>query len=182
MGQRDGTLVELLPAHDAVILEPIDAAVPARFEAHLILDHYGTHKAPRMRRWLAQHPRFHLHFTPTGASWINWVERWFALLTEKQIRRGVHRSTRELKAAIVDYIQIHNQRPKPFVWTKTADEILASLARFCQRISHSGHEAKNGASSHRINVGKSRRGSVLSSVCILARDAWFAAFIDLPSR
>jgi transposase len=120
-------------------LEQIDAAVPARFQAHLILDNYGTHKAPRIRRWLAQHPRFHLHFTPTGASWINLVERWFAMLTEKQIRRGVHRSTRELEAAIVDYIQIHNQRPKPFVWTKTADEILASVGRFCQRISNSGH-------------------------------------------
>ncbi len=120
-------------------LGQIDAAVPARFEAHLILDNYGTHKTPRIRRWLAQHPRFHLHFTPTGASWINLVERWFALLTEKQIRRGVHRSTRELEEAIVRYIQVHNQRPKPFVWTKTADEILASVARFCQRISNSGH-------------------------------------------
>ncbi len=120
-------------------LEQIAAAVPARFEAHLILDNYGTHKAPRIRRWLAQHPHFHLHFTPTGASWINLVERWFAMLTEKQIRRGIHRSTRELEAAIVDYIRVHNQRPKPFVWTKTADEILASVARFCQRISNSGH-------------------------------------------
>jgi transposase len=120
-------------------LDQIDAAVPARFAAHLILDNYGTHKTSRIRRWLAQHPRFHLHFTPTGASWINLVERWFALLTEKQIRRGVHRSTCELEAAIIEYIQIHNQRPKPFVWTKTADEILASVARFCQRISNSGH-------------------------------------------
>ena len=120
-------------------LGQIEAAVPAQCQAHLILDNYGTHKAPRIRRWLAQHPRFHLHFTPTGASWINLVERWFAMLTEKQIRRGVHRSTRELEAAIVDYIQVHNQRPKPFVWTKTADEILASVAQFCQRISNSGH-------------------------------------------
>ena len=120
-------------------LDQIDAAVPARFEAYLILDNYGTHKTSRIRRWLAQHPRFHLHFTPTGASWINLVERWFGMLTEKQIRRGVPRSTRELEAAIVRYIQIQNQRPKPFVLTKTADEILASIARFCQRISNSGH-------------------------------------------
>jgi len=88
---------------------------------------------------LAPHSRVHLHCTPTGASWINLVERWFAMPTEKQIRRGVHRSTRELEAAIMDYIPIQNQRPKPFVGTKTADEILASLARFCQRISNSGH-------------------------------------------
>src|SRR5438552_796697 len=120
-------------------LDRIAAEVPARLDVHLILDNYGTHKAPRIRRWLARHPRFHLHFTPTGASWINLVERWFATLTEKQIRRGVHRSTCELEAAIFEYIQIHNQRPKPFVWTKTADEILASVARFCQRISNSGH-------------------------------------------
>lgn len=120
-------------------LDTIDRAVPARFDLHLILDNYGTHKTPRIRRWLLRHPRFHLHFTPTGATWINLVERWFALLTEKQIRRGVHRSTRELEEAITHYIQVHNQKPKPFVWTKTADQILASLARFCQRISNSGH-------------------------------------------
>jgi transposase len=120
-------------------LEQIDAAVPARFQAHLILDNYGTHKAPRIRRWLAQHPRFHLHFTPTGASWINLVERWFAMLTEKQIRRGVHRSTRELENAIHHFIDHHNQHPKPFVWTKTADQILDSVARFCKRTLDSVH-------------------------------------------
>ena len=85
-----------------------------------------------------RHPRYHVHFTPTGASWINLVERWFATLTDKQLRRGVHRSTRELEAVIARYIEVTNERPKPFVWTKTADEILASVARFCHRISNSG--------------------------------------------
>ena len=120
-------------------LDHIDAAVPEQLAVHLVLDNYGTHKTSRIRRWLVGHARFHLHFTPTSASWINLVERWFALLTQKQIRRGVHRSTRELEAAIERYISIHNERPKPFVWTKTADEILASVGRFCQRISNSGH-------------------------------------------
>jgi transposase len=120
-------------------LDRIDAEVPSDLDVHLILDNYGTHKAPRIRRWLARHPRFHLHFTPTGASWINLVERWFATLTEKQIRRGAHRSTRALEAAITDYLAVNNEHPKPFVWTKTADDILASVARFCHRISNSGH-------------------------------------------
>jgi transposase len=120
-------------------LRRIDAAAPAALDLHLILDNYGTHKTPLIRRWLARHPRFHLHFTPTSASWINLVERWFAMLTEKQIRRGVHRSTRELEEAVLHYINTHNRQPKPFVWTKTADEILASVSRFCQRISNSGH-------------------------------------------
>jgi transposase len=120
-------------------LETIDASVPRSLDVHLILDNYGTHKTPSIHRWLARHPRFHLHFTPTGASWLNLVERWFAMLTEKQIRRGAHRSTRELEAAIRNYLAVHNQDPKPFVWTKTADQILESVARFCQRISDSGH-------------------------------------------
>jgi transposase len=120
-------------------LDTLDAAVPTALDVHLILDNYGTHKTPLIHRWLARHPRFHVHFTPTGASWINLVERWFAALTEKQVRRGVHRSTRELEAAILQYIELTNTRPKPFVWTKTADEILATVARFCHRISNSGH-------------------------------------------
>jgi transposase len=120
-------------------LEHIEEAVPADLEVHLILDNYGTHKTPLIHRWLARHPRFHVHFTPTSASWLNLVERWFAALTEKQIRRGVHRSTRELEEAIRRYIEVTNHRPKPFVWTKTADEILASVAHFCMRISDSGH-------------------------------------------
>ncbi len=116
-------------------LETIEANVPADLDLHLVLDNYGTHKTPLIRRWLKRHPRFKLHFTPTSASWLNLFERWFALLTEKQIRRGVHRSTRELEDAIRRYLRLHNHDPKPFVWTKTADEILASLARFCNRIS-----------------------------------------------
>jgi transposase len=120
-------------------LDTLDDAVPATLDVHLIVDNASTHKTPLIHRWLARHPRFHVHFTPTGSSWINLVERWFAALTEKQIRRGVHRSTRELEAAIRRYIQITNERPKPFVWTKTADEILASVARFCHRTSNSGH-------------------------------------------
>jgi transposase len=120
-------------------LDTIDAAVPPHLDVHLILDNYGTHKTPSIRRWLLRHPRFHVHFTPTGASWINLVERWFAALTEKQLRRAVHRGTRQLEATIRRYIALTNGQPKPFVWTKTADEILSSLARFCQRISNSGH-------------------------------------------
>ena len=113
--------------------------MPADLDVHLILDNYGTHKTPRVRRWFARHPRFHLHFTPTSASWLNLVERWFALLTEKQIKRGAHRSVRALETAIREYLAITNDAPKPFVWTKTADEILAKVARFCQRISNPGH-------------------------------------------
>jgi transposase len=120
-------------------LDTIDAAVPAALGVHVILDNYGTHKTPLIHRWLLRHPRFHVHFTPTGTSWINLVERWFATLTDKQLRRGVHRSTRDLETTILHYIDLTNARPKPFVWTKTADEILASVARFCQRISNSGH-------------------------------------------
>jgi len=120
-------------------LDRIEGAVPNELDVHLILDNYGTHKTPLIHRWLARHPRFHVHFTPTSASWLNLVERWFAALTEKQIRRGVHRSTRELEQAIRRYIESTNHHPKPFVWTKSADEILASVSRFCKRISDSGH-------------------------------------------
>lgn len=120
-------------------LDTIEAAVPPALDVHMVLDNYGTHKTPLIHRWLLRHPRYHLHFTPVGATWLNQVERWFAALTEKQLRRGVHRSTRALEAAIQEYLQAHNARPKPFVWTKTADEILANIARFCQRTSDSGH-------------------------------------------
>ena len=120
-------------------LDTIDASVPADLDLHLILDNSSTHKTPVIHRWLVRHPRVHLHFTPTGASWINLVERWFAALTEKQLRRGAHRSTRELEQAIRNYIAITDKHAKPFVWTKTADQILASVARFCHRISDSGH-------------------------------------------
>jgi transposase len=110
-----------------------------KLELHLICDNYGTHKHPAVKHWLAAHPRFHLHFTPTSASWLNLVERWFAALTEKQLRRGAHRSTRELEDAIRRYLEICNRHPKPFIWTKTADQILESVARFCKRSSNSGH-------------------------------------------
>lgn len=120
-------------------LEAIDRAVPDDLDVHLIVDNYQTHKTELIHRWLVKRPRFQLHFTPTGASWLNLVERWFAALTEKQLRRGVHRSTRELELAIEQYVEVTNTAPKPFVWTKTADEILETLARFCQRTSDSGH-------------------------------------------
>jgi transposase len=100
-------------------LATIDAAVPDELELHLILDNYGTHKTPAIKRWLLRHPRFHLHFTPTSGSWLNLVERWFGLLTEKQLRRGVHRSTRELEAAIRAYLEHHNRHPKASIWTKS---------------------------------------------------------------
>jgi len=118
-------------------LRTIEASVPPDLVIHLVMDNYGTHKTPTIRSWFARHPRFHVHFTPTSASWLNQVERWFATLTEKQIRRGTHRSTRELEQAIRDYLELHNADPKPFAWTKTADDILASIERFCLRISNS---------------------------------------------
>jgi transposase len=120
-------------------LNRIDKAVPAGLDVHLILDNYGTHKTPSIHRWLVRHTRFHLHFTPTGASWINLVERWFGELTEKQIRRGVHESTRQLETAIMEFLDVTNEAPKPFVWSKTADEIIATVARYCLRTSNSGH-------------------------------------------
>ena len=119
-------------------LDHIDAAVPGNLDVHLILDNYSTHKTALIQRWLAKRPRYHLHFTPTSASWLNLVERWFAGLTDKQIRRGAHRNNRELKEAIHEYMAVTNEEPKPFVWTKTADDILDSLARFCMRTSDSG--------------------------------------------
>jgi transposase len=120
-------------------LNQVDVAVPPDLDVHLILDNYATHKTSTIQRWLAQRPRYHLHFTPTSSSWLNLVERWFAALTEKQLRRGVFRSTRDLEQAIEQYIDQHNSHPKPFIWTKTADQILATIARFCTRISDSGH-------------------------------------------
>jgi transposase len=120
-------------------LDKIDAEVPPGFVIHLILDNYATHKTAAIQRWLLKHPRFHLHFTPTSSSWLNLVERWFALLTERQLRRGAFRSTRNLETTIRNYINAHNEEPKPFIWTKTADEILAGVARFCQRTLETGH-------------------------------------------
>src|SRR5271157_6520548 len=120
-------------------LDTIEKNVPEELDVHLIMDNYGTHKTKLIQNWLAKRPRFHVHFTPTSASWLNLVERWFALLSERQLRRGVHRSTNELKEAIDNFIEHHNRDPKPFIWHKTADRILDSVARFCKRTNDSGH-------------------------------------------
>ena len=114
-------------------LRTVEANVPTDLDVHLVMDNYATHKTPAIRDWFARHPRWHIHFTPTSASWLNQVERFFALLTEKQLRRGVHRSTRELEDAIRAYIDTVNANPRPFRWTKPADDILATIKRFCLR-------------------------------------------------
>ena len=114
-------------------LDLIEEQVPVEFDVHLIVDNYSTHKTAIIRKWFAKRSRFHLHFTPTYGSWINLVERWFAELTNKRIRRGVFRSVKELQSAIREYIDVHNENPTPFVWTKTADQILASIARYARR-------------------------------------------------
>jgi transposase len=114
-------------------LDAIEANVPPDLDVHIVLDNYGTHKTDIIRKWFAKRPRFHVHFTPTYGSWLNLVERWFAEITNKRIRRGIFRSVRELESAIREYIDVHNETPKPFVWARTADEILASIARFAQR-------------------------------------------------
>jgi transposase len=120
-------------------LKTIDTNVPAELDLHLICDNYQTHKTPEIKRWLLRHPRFHLHLTPTYSSWLNLVERWFAELTTRKLRRSAHRSVAELEADLHAWIQAWNDDPKPFVWTKTADEILANLTRYLQRINNSGH-------------------------------------------
>jgi transposase len=140
----DGTVIgELHRRHRAAefkkFLVTIDKAVPAELEVYLICDNYGTHKTPAIKTWLGGHPRFHLHFTPTGSSWINQVERWFGFLTDQLIRRGVHKSVVALEKDIRTWIKGWNEDPKPFVWRKTAEEILDSLARYCDRISGAGH-------------------------------------------
>jgi transposase len=114
-------------------LDLIDARVPRRLDVHIIMDNYSPHKTSLIRNWFAKRPRFHVHFTPTYASWLSLVERWFAELTMKQIRRGTFRSVPQLKSAIQAFIDAHHADPKPFVWTKTADDILASIARFAER-------------------------------------------------
>jgi transposase len=120
-------------------LKLIDKAVPAGLDLHLVLDNYATHKTPAIHQWLLKHPRFHLHFTPTSSSWMNLVERWFAELTNRKLRRSAHRSVTELEADIRTWINEWNKDPKPFVWTKTADEILETLAAYCERIIDSVH-------------------------------------------
>jgi transposase len=120
-------------------LAKLDREVPTDFDVHLICDNYSTHKAPAITAWLAAHPRFHMHHTPTYSSWLNQVERWFGLLTDKQLRRGTHRSVQALEKDIRTWIEQWNTNPKPFAWTKTADEILERLASYLQRIPGAGH-------------------------------------------
>ncbi|MCP2320504.1 DDE superfamily endonuclease, partial [Nocardia amikacinitolerans] len=117
----------------------IDKAVPAELDVHLGCDNLSTHKTPTINAWLAKHPRFHMHFTPTGSSWLNQVERWFGFLTDQLLRRGVHKSVAALDKDITAWIEQWNADPKPFVWRKTAEEILESLAKYLQRISGAGH-------------------------------------------
>jgi hypothetical protein len=123
------------PRHRAAefrqFLDQIEANVPGGLDVHLVMDNYATHKTPLIRDWLAKRPRWHVHLTPTSSSWLNQVERFFALLTHKKIRRGVHRNVADLKADIADFIDQHNADPTPFRWTKSADDILASIERFC---------------------------------------------------
>jgi transposase len=120
-------------------LKTIEAHVPHDVDVHLVMDNYGTHKTPRIKNWLARRPHWHVHFTPTGASWLNMVERFFAEITHRRIRRGTFRSVHELEQAILSYLQTHNKNPRPFIWTATADEIFRKLARLCEGISNSGH-------------------------------------------
>jgi len=140
----DGTVIgELHRQHRAAefkkFLITIDKTVPAELDVHLVCDNYGTHKTPAIKAWLARHPRFHMHFTPTGSSWINQVERWFGLLAEQKIKRGAHKSVQALEKDVRAWIADWNTHPRPFLWTKTAEEILESLARFCRRISDAEH-------------------------------------------
>jgi transposase len=114
-------------------LRTIDASVPADLDIHIIIDNYATHKTPAVQRFLVKRPRFHFHFTPTYGSWLNLVERWFGLLTDRQLRRGSHTSVVQLRKAIEEFLEVTNDHPKPFVWTATADEILGRIARFAQR-------------------------------------------------
>jgi transposase len=122
-------------------LKTIDKNTPAGMDLHLICDNYATHKTPAITTWLAAHPRFHLHFTPTSGSWLNLVERWFAELTRRKLRRSSHRSVKELEADVTAWIDAWNADPKPFVWVKTADEILDSLAAYCTRLNHLSNDS-----------------------------------------
>jgi transposase len=140
----DGTVIsELHRRHRAAeylkFLRAIDKAVPAELDVHIVCDNLATHKTPAVNEWIARHPRFHAHFTPTGSSWINQVERWFAYLTTQMLQRGVHKSVQALEGDVRDWVQQWNADPRPFVWKKTAEEILDSLARYLQRISGGEH-------------------------------------------
>jgi transposase len=139
-----GTVIGSLHARHRAIefknfLIKIDREVPAEFDVHVVLDNASTHKTPAVKRWLLAHPRFVLHFTPTSSSWLNLVERWFGELTTKKLQRGTHRSVRALNTDIRAWIDTWNDNPRPYIWTKTADQILESIARYCTRINDSGH-------------------------------------------
>jgi transposase len=140
----DGTVISSLHRRHRTIefrkfLIKIDNEVPADLDIHLVCDNYGTHKTPAIKKWLADHPRFHMHFTPTYSSWINQVERWFAYITDQLIRRGDHRSVQALEADIRAWVKAWNTDPKPFIWTKTAEQILTSIGRLIQRVTGAGH-------------------------------------------
>jgi len=140
----DGTVISSLHRRHRTIefrkfLVKIDSDVPADLDIHLVCDNYGTHKTPAIRKWLADHPRFHMHFTPTYSSWINQVERWFAYITDQLIRRGDHRSVQALEADIRAWVKAWNDDPQPFIWTKTAEQILSSIGRLIQRVTGAGH-------------------------------------------
>jgi transposase len=138
----------LYPKHRSTefrkFLDQIEANVPVDLDIHLVMDNYATHKTKPIRDWLAKRPRWHVHFTPTGASWINQVERFFALLTDKQIRRGIHCSTKALEEDIRAFIKIHNENPRPFRWTKSADDILDAVKRFCLRTLQTANTSESG--------------------------------------
>ena len=140
----DGTVIsELHRRHRAAeylkFLRAIDKAVPPELDVHIVCDNLATHKTPAVNEWIARRPRFHVHFTPTGSSWINQVERWFACLTTQLLQRSAHKSVQALESDVRTWIGTWNDNPKPFVWTKTAEEILNSLARYLQRISGGEH-------------------------------------------
>ena len=120
-------------------LRVIDRSVPKELDIHIVLDNYGTHKTALIHNWLLPQERFHLHFTPTSSSWLNLIERWFAAITQDQIRRGTHRSTKELETAIKRYLEVYNENPKPFIWTKSADQILESIKNYYTRINDTLH-------------------------------------------
>ncbi|WP_327667804.1 MULTISPECIES: IS630 family transposase [unclassified Streptomyces] len=143
----DGTVIsELHRRHRAIefkkFLVTIDKAVPVGLDVHLVCDNYATHNTAEIRTWLGKHPRFHVHFTPTGSSWMNQVERWFGLLTDKLIRRGVHTSVKALENDIAGWIDTWNENPRPFTWTKTADEILNSLADYLTKVGTNSQETE----------------------------------------
>jgi transposase len=140
----DGTVISSIHRRHRALefkkfLAKIDSQVPDHLDVHLVCDNYGTHKTPAINAWLAKHPRFHMHFTPTSSSWLNQVERWFAYITDEMIRRGSHTSVQALEADIRTWVDAWNANPKPFIWTKSAEQILASLGRLLTRISGAGH-------------------------------------------